>query len=408
MASERDDRLPRQWPSRYGLALVSIVTLQAFAVFLDGNRSQITQPGRVAVYAVGTTALAVLLLVLAVRGAGSRDRDRMALAVATVVACFLNFSIVFDADPPDDRKLAGVLIAWSLLTVLLARLMYLAGGNENVRLAVFIFVAILLVLPSVSYGSYRASAPPLRQVADPGPLPIPNQRPNVYWLVVDGYGRPDMLEQLFGFDDGPFIADLEDLGFQVSSSSFTSYPRTHLSLASTLDMAYTLEPGNDVSDTFAEFAPVVLGNNATTVRFRALGYQTVYGAAGGLEWSACREDLVDVCLPLNRPSPATGELEGRLLDRTPLGVLPLPVPYSDPLTFADGLADPSLGVDQPFFAFQHILTPHWPYRYRDDCTAGAAAGRTAHDPRAAPRPLCDTGALHQRVGDRSPRDDRHP
>lgn len=370
MPTAPEDRgLRRTRPSAYGLSLVGIVTLQSFAAFLDGNRSQITQPGRVVAYALAATALALLILALAVRWSAGRERDRVAVAVAAGVASFLSFSIVFDANPPDDRKLVGVLVVWLLLTVLLVRLMYLIGGNDNVRLAVLIFGAMLLALPALSYASYWASDEPLEPVADPGPLRLPDARPNVYWLVLDGYARPDLLERIVGYDDGPFVAALEERGFQVSTSSFASYPRTHLSLASTLDMEYVLEPGHDLTDDFGRFVPVVLGNNSTAARFRALGYQTIYGSPGGVEWSACRDDLVDVCLPIHRPAPATGELEQTLLDRTPLGVVPLPVPYSDPPKMAEGLADPSVGIEPPFFAFQHIFAPHFPARYRDDCTA---------------------------------------
>jgi hypothetical protein len=107
MLSAPDDRVETQRPSAYGLFLVGVVSLQAFAAFLDGNASQITEPGRVLVYALATTGLSVLVLWLAVRWSGSKDRDRVALVVAP------------DADPPDDRKLLGGLLAWLLLTVML-------------------------------------------------------------------------------------------------------------------------------------------------------------------------------------------------------------------------------------------------------------------------------------------------
>ena len=42
------------------------------------------------------------------RWSGTRDRDRVAVGIATAIASFLNFSLVFDANPPDDRKLVGV------------------------------------------------------------------------------------------------------------------------------------------------------------------------------------------------------------------------------------------------------------------------------------------------------------
>lgn len=348
--------------------LVGLVSLQAFAAFLDTNRSQILQPGRVLTYALVTTVLSLLILTLAVRWSGRRERDRVALAVAMVIASFLNFSVLFDPEPPDGRKLLGGLLAWLVLTALLARLAYLGGGDVNVRTGALIFVAVLFLAPSASYVGYRASGPSLTAVADPGPLPVPPERPNVYWMMLDGFDRPDVMREVVGYDVRPFVSDLEDRGFQVSSASLSSYPRTHLSLASTLEMEYVLEPGHQVTDDFGTFAPVVVGHNATVARFHDLGYQTIYGPAGGVEWSACRRDLVDVCLPINRPSPSTGELETTLLDRTPLGLLPLPIPYGSPQTFTDGLVDPALGITPPFFAFQHILTPHYPYRYRKSCT----------------------------------------
>jgi hypothetical protein len=379
---ERSPR--RRAPSSYGLVLVALVSLQAFASFLAGNASQIAHPTRVLGYAVATTAVFLGVLALVVWRWPGGDRDRLAVATAGVVASFLNFSLLFDADPADDRKLFAVMAVWVLLTAVAARLLYLVGGNAEVRLGLLIFTAMLLLLPTASYLRYRAAQDDLVPVADPGPLPVPAERPNVYWLMLDQYARTDVLQRVMRLDDRPFVRDLEDRGFQVSTTSRTSYPRTHLSLASTLEMDYVLEPGHEVSDDFGRFGPVVLGNNATAARFRALGYQIVYGEAGGVEWSSCREDLVDVCLPITRPSPATGPLEQTLLDRTPLGVLPLPVPYGDPLTFADGLVDPALEVEAPFFAFQHILSPHYPYRYREDCTARTRpldARRTTHDQR---------------------------
>jgi len=361
-------REPR-WPSTYGFVLVGVVALQPFAAFAYTNQAQLTHRWRVAGYAGLTLVAAEATLAVVVRRWRRSDPDRAALVVAILVASFFRYSVLVAPDDPYAwGSVATTLVLWLLLTVLVARLVYLIGTNESVRLALLIFAAVLLLLPTASYVTAGTSDEALPPVRDPGPLAIPAERPNVYWLMLDGHARPDVLERVLGYDDQPFVTALEDHGFQVSSSSRTSYPRTHLSLSSTLEMRYVLEPGHHVTDDFARFSPVVLGHNRTVARFEALGYQTIYGSAGGIEWSACRDDLVDVCLPYHQPFPPTGELEKSLLELTPLGVIPLPVPYADPLTFAEGLVDPSLGVEEPFFAFQHIMSPHEPYRYRPDCS----------------------------------------
>jgi hypothetical protein len=355
----------------YGVALVLLVPLQSIVGFTDRNSAQIVQTGRVAVYAIVTAALCIGVLALVTQRWGRDDPDRLAVVVAVVLASFFNFGVLFDPDPRNASWRAAELVVWALLTALLARLAYLAGRSANVRLGLLIFAAAMLLLPSVSYGSYALGEEPLLAIEDPGDIPVPAERPNVYWILLDSYARPDVLKEVADIDVADFVDSLEGFGFEVSSSSRASYPRTILSVTSTLQMEYVLEPGHDVKDDYALFGPVVVGHNRTVARFKALGYQTVYGAAGGVEWSACRSDLVDVCLPLRRPSPATGELEQAMLDLTPLGTLSLPIPYSDPKTLVDGLVDEDVGVEEPFFVFHHILSPHFPYRYRDDCSARA-------------------------------------
>jgi hypothetical protein len=343
--------------------------MQALAGFAGRNRSQITQTGRLVVYSVLVAVLSMAALALAVRLSRPKSRDRLAVVVAVLVGSFLNFSALFDPNPRDTAKLVAVLVFWLLLTALLARVAFLVGGNANVRLAALVFAATMFGMPALSYGAHVVGDEQLMAIADPSDVTIPEVRPNVYWIILDGYARADVLERVEGIDNGSFVRSLDERGFQVSSSSRASYPRTHLSLASTLEMRYVLEPGHDVRDDFARFGPVVVGHSTTAARFSALGYRTIYGPAGGVEWSACRADLVDACLLYRRPSPATGELEQALLNLTPFGVVSLPVPYADPLTFVNGLEAEVPDLDRPFFAWQHIMTPHEPYRYREDCSA---------------------------------------
>jgi hypothetical protein len=364
--TEGEATTQRRWPSAYGIVLVGAVAVRPFLGFAAANESQIRQIERVLIYATAAVALAVSVLAVVTRLLRGTERDRTAVVVATVVAAIVNYSTLFDPDPAVVSRLAGVLVFWLLLSVLAARLALIASGSDHVRFAALVFAATMVVLSAGSWAIEASRDAGDVPVTRPGRLDRPKDRPNVYWFVLDGYSRPDVLERVAGFDDGPFVEALEDRGFDVSLSSLTSYPRTHLSLASTLQMDYVLEPGHDVTDDYGRFAPVFLGRNNTAARFRALGYDTVYAPAGGAEWAACRPDLVDVCLEPIRPRPAVGELEQALLDLTPLGVIELPAPYADPVTFVQQLARQK--VSEPFFAFQHILTPHEPYRYREDCT----------------------------------------
>ena len=62
--------------------------------------------------------------------------------------------------------------------------------------------------------------------------------PDIYLFILDGYGRADILQEIFGFDNSPFLARLEALGFQVADQARSNYTQTGLSLASMLNMTY--------------------------------------------------------------------------------------------------------------------------------------------------------------------------
>ena len=50
-------------------------------------------------------------------------------------------------------------------------------------------------------------------------------------MILDGYTRDDVLDEVYGFDNEPFLAGLEDRGFYVARDSYANYPATYLSLA---------------------------------------------------------------------------------------------------------------------------------------------------------------------------------
>jgi hypothetical protein len=65
-----------------------------------------------------------------------------------------------------------------------------------------------------------------------------DQLPDIYYIILDGYPRGDVLDQEFGFDNSYFLDELEQLGFSIAESSQSNYAQTELSLASSLNMDY--------------------------------------------------------------------------------------------------------------------------------------------------------------------------
>lgn len=62
--------------------------------------------------------------------------------------------------------------------------------------------------------------------------------PDIYYIMLDGYGRADVLDRLYQLDNSEFLTALEDMGFYVADEASANYIQTRLSLAAALNMDY--------------------------------------------------------------------------------------------------------------------------------------------------------------------------
>jgi hypothetical protein len=69
--------------------------------------------------------------------------------------------------------------------------------------------------------------------------PANSGSPDIYYIILDGYARQDLLRAKYGYDNSEFINGLEERGFYVANCSQSNYARTLTSLASSLNMEYT-------------------------------------------------------------------------------------------------------------------------------------------------------------------------
>ena len=63
-------------------------------------------------------------------------------------------------------------------------------------------------------------------------------QPDIYYLILDGYGRADILRESYGFDNSDFLSALTERGFFIGESSRSNYMQTALSLASSMNLEY--------------------------------------------------------------------------------------------------------------------------------------------------------------------------
>lgn len=110
------------------------------------------------------------------------------------------------------------------------------------------FAIILCALPLAQLGLMPSKDPSRYdgQVLDPAvwknaaPLQQDElvRKPDIYYIILDGYAREDTLKEFYGYDNSVFLDGLRARGFEVAANSHSNFYFTFMSLSSSLNMEY--------------------------------------------------------------------------------------------------------------------------------------------------------------------------
>ncbi len=155
------------------------------------------------------------------------------------------------------------------------------------------------------------------------PVQAVESQPDVYYFILDGYAREDLMLERTGYNNADFVEALTDRGFYVAKCSRTNYNNTIIALTSTLNMQsyQALEEQAKSQGMTGKQIWRYLKPNLTMQTFQSMGYQTV-AFDSGYYWSSMED--VDVYLqPWLDPGdpPHMTAFEYLLLKSTPLVAL---------------------------------------------------------------------------------------
>src|SRR5215216_326519 len=120
--------------------------------------------------------------------------------------------------------------------------------------------------------------------------PAAENPPDVYYIILDGYGRSDVLRSELNFDNTSFLDRLRDEGFYIAQCSQSNYGMTALSLSSSLNMNYITSLGEEfTAENTNRYEPLwrLIKSSATEATFRKMGYHTV-AFETGYDWTEFR------------------------------------------------------------------------------------------------------------------------
>jgi hypothetical protein len=194
----------------------------------------------------GPLAVAVggAMVVLAVLAAALRDWHRAALLTTVLVVGFFGYGHAWNAAVGVLDSQWLLIGAWLLLIVVgLVVAWHSARWAATATRALNVVFAIALLLNAWSVAVSTIG------VASAGPSdvelstlelnpPDPEDLPDVYYIILDRYAGTTALEQIYDFDNEPFLTALEDRGFTVARHAHSNYIKTPLSLVSSLTVDF--------------------------------------------------------------------------------------------------------------------------------------------------------------------------
>jgi hypothetical protein len=304
------------------------------------------------------------------------NAERAALSVSCAAAVLFSYNLLSLLLPGVTTRLnlnTLVFLLWAVLLV--CGLVLPLRVRKHLHAVTTIVNAVVLFL--VAFSAIRIASTELRARAilaaverNEAMQQDVSQRdikslPNVYYIILDGYARDDILRQLYQYDNSPFLDYLTRKGFYVARRSTANYNQTALSLASSLNFEYLDGLAKETGLRYPYRTPLtgMTQNSKAMHLFAQGGYQFVALSSG---WPSTEmrhantyietghlglftNGWIGVCLPkpLMKRAGMQYHIHAKSIQRT--------FEY----------LDTTPGLKPPIFVFAHILVPHRPFVFQE-------------------------------------------
>ena len=204
-------------------------------------------------------------------------------------------------------------------------------------------------------------------LSDNAQLPVlnPNNAPDIYLIILDGYGSTEVLNEIYKYDNSPFVKGLNTLGFTIIPEARANYSQTRIVFSSMLNMNNINELLADEEINSVDARPLIeiIKSNLAMQQLENLGYTTISFSSG----FAYTEDLD------TKEMISTGykfsDIERQILRTTifyPLLHNSFYKIYRKAITETLIELGNMSNYPSPKFVFAHICCPHPPFIFNED------------------------------------------
>lgn len=319
-----------------------------------------------------------------------KDWDKAGIVTVWALILFFSYGHVyiqlqsFLGEAVRHRILAGIYFA---LLILGAWLVFAKLKRTTTLQSSLVMVGfVLVVFPIIQLTGYELNSNRESLSAAPANLdsvdsiasggPNVENLPDIYWILLDGHTRSDILNEHYSYDNSAFVQELENMGFYVAKCSQSNYPSTRYSVTSLMNANYL----DQLPGVTKGIPP--LKNSLVNQTVRSLGYTVIAFENRSNGHFNLGEDMRlsrnQLALGIVDFSGGLNEFEVVLMQTSALRLaydMPQLIPGLDPeilvereyyehyqqtLFILNKLPDLPK-TKTPKFVFTHILVPHPPY-----------------------------------------------
>jgi len=190
--------------------------------------------------------------------------------------------------------------------------------------------------------------------------------PDVYYIILDAYTSSSSLKKFLNYDNQEFVSYLTNKGFKVNHNSYSNYPGSLPSIASTLNMRYLnfLTEGEIGQRELHILSEKMIVENTVMQNFKSAGYEiiiihkpfAVITSSPLFDLELCKRNkyidsqLLSLIIRTSILSFSLEKWQEHEMRETTL------------CNFSE-LPKQQQKFDEPIFVFSHILIPHPPYLF---------------------------------------------
>ena len=191
--------------------------------------------------------------------------QRSGLIISLIIMSFINLGNIrfFISDNPTESLQSSVegqiLVSILLLVNVIGIIYFLKKHRLDAKTSIANVVSMTMIGVLIfSITSFSVTTADDNSFANLSDIPVQisdvENKPNIYFIILDEYAGSIQLKNDFNFDNSNFSIELEKRDFFVGNESFSNYPNTSLSVPSIMNMIYL------------DFIPDKLGKDSKNIR----------------------------------------------------------------------------------------------------------------------------------------------